>query len=192
MSHTRRIVMGLVWLSAAGMTTGCNGGLSAATSVAQYTFKIPPGRPARPKISAEEAAMLYPDVEHLARDPFLTLAEEALYDHKELLVPEDAKVAVAPVVVARAPRKVRPPVDTVVAQLKAQVHQIILGRHNTFIFKDKYYEEGDTIDGSQWVVVSINEAHIKLQTKDGKQQQTLNFGSGGSGGGGILEITPSH
>jgi hypothetical protein len=184
---------------------GCGIGLAKPGGAAvNYSFTLPAARAPRPPLSADDAALVYPDVDHLGRDPFLTIAEQTQYDGKTDLAaatpdtppPVEPEQAATPVKVRRHP-KGETLVETVkpalIRALHQQVRGIILGKHNTFAFQGKLYEEGDWLPGNDWQVISITELAIHLKSKDG-QSDILNFtrtapqDDKGGGGGLIIEF----
>lgn len=140
-------------------------------------IKLPAPRRPRAMLSAADAALVYPAMDKVDRDPFLTSAEEAEFDNKA-----DAEPIPTPKTPAlgrhrRGSGKTSPKGTAlaVVQKLHKEVKGIIVGPRNTFEFEDHLYEEGDTLPKSNWVVTSITESGIRLRTEDGAMSDFLKF-----------------
>jgi len=171
----RETVAVVVLLPGLVVLTGCPGGFAAPATGGDVTpFNIPEGRSVRPPLPPDLASMVYPEPDQIPRDPFLSTLEEGLADGKDISALEPPK----PVEKEAGPRRIRipaPPKPIVIKQLHDEVKGIFLGKHNTFEFHGKLYEEGDVVEKSDWVVVSITEAGIRLRTKDGAGSDFLAF-----------------
>jgi hypothetical protein len=139
------------------------------------TIKLPPPRKPRPMLSAADAALVYPAMDKVDRDPFLTSTEEYDFDHK--VNPEPEVLLPAKPVGRRTKGKktAKGPDKSIVQKLHKEVKGIIVGPRNTFEFEDHLYEEGDTLPKSNWVVTSITESGIRLRTEDGAMSDFLKF-----------------
>jgi hypothetical protein len=158
-SLTPVVVAGL--LSAFACGPGLAGARAPAPGASQpASIVIPPGRPPRVTMSTQEASLMFPELDKMDRDPFLTEVEEH---------PEKAPVVVAVVDTKKVVKKKAPagPKPLVLKQLHESVTGIINGPRNTFFFQGKLFEEGDTLPDSDWVVISIKETGIRLRSKDG-------------------------
>src|SRR6185437_10872435 len=104
-------------------------------------------------------------VEKVARDPFLTFSEQELADGKpavQTATPVDGKGTNTHPGRGHHRGGEEPAVaQKIIKHLKQQVHGIILGAPNIFIFNGRSYQEGDVIDSTDWVVVSVQESGIR-------------------------------
>jgi len=174
MSRSWRPALSLLACTLA-LAAGCSRGLASTSSLPNVpNLDLPEVVPPRPKMSPEIATMVYPDADKKLRDPFLTVLEQSIADDRK-----DMEGLVKPVALAvlAVPGKRAPglPFQRVIKQLHEEVHSIFLGAPNVFVFKGRPYEEGDVIDGTDWVVLSIQETGIKLRSKDGTGSDYLQF-----------------
>jgi hypothetical protein len=161
------MIASLVMLAA----SGCSRGLASPTLPAVPNLDLPDPVPPRAALPPDLATMVYPESDRNQRDPFLTVAEQVLVDDRKDLAPKSTIIA------ASGPIKHAAllPYQRVISQMHDQVHGIILGAPNVFMFKGHGYEEGDVIDGTDWVVLSVQETGIKLRSKDGSGSDYLPF-----------------
>lgn len=195
---TLRAAKAVLALAALAAVPGC-GPKAEGDATVDTAFTLPPPRAKRATLTTEEAALMYPDVDHVGRDPFLTTAEQATFDGRvdPAAPPPVQDAGPAPVKVAgrrHGGGGSTEPKAKVILALKAKVKGIIVGKHNTFLFKGKLYEEGDKLPGDEWIVQSIRVTAITFKSVDGQQTQIVKFSAeptSDDGNNGMFILSPN-
>ncbi len=148
----------------------CDALRPTATHVSVPELKLPPPRPPKRQRTVEEALAVFPSLDEVKRDPFLTAAEQTALEAGTPVKEGIAVVAPPPVVKrSRKKKKLVPQLEDVKLELESLFTSPDGKRHavarDVRTGRDLQIDEGQTF--GEFVVTSISDDAIRLREKHG-------------------------